>query len=89
MLLIAALLVEAVVTFIDNIKVGEVSWKYWASLVAGVLVGVLVAVNWGIDVFKMVGLPDGMIPFVGPVLTGIIIGRGSNVVSDLVTKLGQ
>lgn len=84
LLFVAALLVESVINIIKNIQEKETSWKYWGSLGLGLVVSILVAINWDIDLFKMVGFPDGRLPFVGAALTGLIISRGSNVVSDLI-----
>ena len=83
-LIVAAVLVEAIINIIKNIKEKETSWKYWASLGVGILVGVLVAFNWRIDLFEMLGMPVGRLPYVGAILTGLILSRGSNVVSDLI-----
>ena len=82
--LVAAVLIEAVINIVENIEEKQTSWKYWASLVLGLVVSLLVAVNWDLDLFKMVGFPEGNIPYVGAVLTGLILSRGSNVVSDLI-----
>lgn len=87
MVLFAAVLIESVVTIIDNIKERETSWKYWASVGVGLIVSVLVAVNWDLDLFKMAGFPDGQVPYVGAILTGLILSRGSNYISDLVKQI--
>lgn len=87
--IIAALLIEAVVNLVKNIEEKNTSWKYWASLALGIVVAVLVSVNWNLDLFKMVGLGEGQIPYVGAVLTGLILARGSNIVADLVGKIAQ
>lgn len=78
----SALVVEAVINIIQNVQEKETSWKYWASLGLGVSVSVLVAWNWNLDIFAVFGMPAGKLAFIGPVLTGLIISRGSNVVSD-------
>lgn len=83
-IIVAALLIEAIINIIKNIKEKETSWKYWASLIFGIALSVLVAYNWNIDLFKMIGMPEGQIPYVGAILTGLILSRGSNVVSDLI-----
>jgi len=83
----AAILVEAIINIIKNIQEKETSWKYWTSLVLGIAVGILVAFNWSIDIFRMIGMPDGQIPYVGAVLTGIVLSRGSNVLNDLIGRL--
>lgn len=83
MIVIAAILVESVINIIKNIQEGEKSWKYWTSLVLSLVVAVVVSVNYGLDLFKMAGFPDGQWSFVGPIFTGLVISRGSNVIADL------
>lgn len=83
-----AVLVEAVVNIMKNINEKETSWKYWASLVLGIAVAILVALNYNIDFFSALGL-EGRIPFVGAVLTGLILSRGSNIVSDVVGAINR
>lgn len=86
--IIAALLIEAVVNLFKNIDDKNTSWKYWASLIVAFVVSILVSVNWELDLFKMVGLGEGQIPYIGAILTGFILARGSNVVADLIGKVG-
>lgn len=53
------------------------------------LLGILVAVAGGIDIFKAVGVDMKNIPFLGNVLTGLLISRGSNFLHDLMGSMGQ
>lgn len=84
-----AILIEAIVNIIKNVKEKEKSWKYWASLGLGILTGVLVAYNWSIDLFSAVGMPEGRIPYVGAILTGLILSRGSNVINDILGLINR
>lgn len=86
---LAALLIESIVNIVENIKEKETNWKYWASLIIGIVISILVAINWNIDLFLLAGFVDGRFPLLGPVLTGIIISRGSNVVSDLIGLINR
>lgn len=52
------------------------------NVILALAVGILVCVLTGTDIFKQVGLTIS-VPIVGPVLTGIIASRGSNVAHDL------
>lgn len=49
-------------------------------------VGVVVALVFNVDLFALVGI-HAVIPYGGVILTGILIGRGSNYVNDLVSTL--
>ena len=81
-----AIAVEAVVNIIKQVDDKNKSWKYWASLAFGLALGVAFAIIYDIDLFKLVGL-EASVPVFGAVLTGLIIGRGSNVVQDVIDKL--
>jgi hypothetical protein len=83
-----AIVVEAIVNIIQNVQERNASWQYWAALAGGVVVGLVVSINYDIDIFKLVGLA-GKVPVVGAVLTGLIISRGSNMVSDIVGRLNS
>jgi|SRR5689334_2952687 len=61
-------------------------WKPYAAA----LVGVIVALLYGVDVFALVASQFGQsarIPYVGEVLSGILLGRGSNYINDLISRL--
>ena len=79
----AAILIEGVVNLIKTVKDGSTSWKYWASFVAAVVLSLVVALNWNLDLFSKV-LGDGELPYVGMVLTAFLFARGSNYLADLV-----
>ncbi len=73
-----AVTVEGLVTYGSKFcKNGKCQWKMLVS----VILGIVVAVNFQIDVFEYFGL-NSIIPYMSKVLTGIIIGRGSNYVAD-------
>ena len=84
-----AILVEAIVNIVKNIKEKETSWKYWVSLWLGILCGGLVAYNYNIDLFSAAGMPEGRIPFLGAILTGLILSRGSNVINDILGLINR
>ena len=84
-----AILIEAVVNVIKNVKEKETSWKYWASLGVGLLVGVLVAYNWSIDLFSAVGMTEPKFSSAGAILTGVILSRGSNVIHDILGLINR
>jgi hypothetical protein len=87
-ILYGAILVEAVVNMVHNLREKERNWKYWVALVAAIITSVLVTYNWNLDLFSLV-LGEGRIPFVGAVLTGVIVSRGANVFNDLVGLIGR
>lgn len=56
----------------------------WLRYVA-MLVGVGLAFGYGADLILLLGFP-GIHPLIGIILTGIIIGRGSNYANDLLKR---
>lgn len=50
------------------------------------LVGVILCIAYNADLLASLGYPAG-VPYVGPALTGLLIGRGSNVFNLLVERL--
>ena len=45
-------------------------------------VGLLIAILTGFDLFKQIGL-ELTVPYVGSILTGILLARGANYIHDL------
>lgn len=82
-LVVVAILVEAVW---ENIKMLFPNKKFSISMLGSLLVSILVCVLASVDIFPIVGVTIS-VPVIGSVLTGIIVSRGANFVSDLFTKL--
>jgi hypothetical protein len=84
-LIFLAVIVEGIITYIKEFFVkGRFKWE----LLISILIGVFVAVAYGVDIFALVGL-NSFIPYFGSVLTGILISRGSNYVCDLVKSISN
>lgn len=81
--LILALITESVwetLKFIWN--KGKVS----VDKIGAILIGILLSVSTGTDIMKLVDVPVS-IPYVGTILTGILISRGSNFVHDIINNM--
>lgn len=50
--------------------------------------GLVLAFNWSANVFVVIGLGEGSIALLGTIATGLILGRGSNFVHDVISRLG-
>lgn len=83
-LLLSAILVESVITGLKPLWDNDMNWE-WNRLVP-LPIAILVSVSGNIDLFGIVGI-EMTVPYVGEVLTGIIISRGSNAVFDLIQVL--
>ena len=79
-----AVVVEGLVTYASTLCVdGVCQWKMFVSAI----LGIVVAFCFRIDVFSLMGL-ESTVPFVPCILSGILIGRGSNYVADII-KTGE
>ena len=88
LLVVAAILIEAIVETVKLAMDGGI--QRWYVVAFGV--GVTVSVVYGLDLFALVGFTSALLPpvassIVGSVLTGVVIGRGSNFVSDLIGRV--
>ena len=79
-----AILIEGIITYINQFLIQEnFCWQMALSLA----LGIIVAVAYKLDLPSYFNL-ESDIPYVGCVLTGILLSRGSNYVFDLIGKLG-
>ena len=78
-----AILVEGIVTYVR-----ELTTEFKVVLLAPIILGILVSIAYSLDIPAILGI-SANIPYIGSVLTGIIIARGSNYLFDLVGKLTQ
>ncbi|MDQ5983466.1 MAG: hypothetical protein RUMPE_00485 [Eubacteriales bacterium SKADARSKE-1] len=78
-----AIIIEAVITYANQFFVsGSFSWEMLASII----LGILVAVAYKLDLPEYFNLKSNL-PYVGNILTGILLSRGSNYVFDLINKI--
>lgn len=80
-----SVLVEAVVNVLKDVKDGH---KVNTTLLMSLAVSLIATVGFNIDIFSMVGF-ETSIPFLGAVMSGVIVSRGSNYTSDLITRLKE
>lgn len=77
-----AVTLEAVITNIAWAIEGKFDWKRVSSLIGGIVLAVL----FQVDVLGGIGLTSN-VPFVGQILTGILVSRGANVFYDFVKAI--
>ena len=84
-LFLLSIIVEGVITYFKEFFInGEIKWEMAAS----VLLGIFVAVAYGVDLLADMGMQTN-IPYVVRIRRGIIIRRDRNYVLDLVKKLTE
>lgn len=82
-MIMVAVLVEGIITYINEFFISGVApWQMILSLV----LGIVIAVAYKFDLPKYLKM-ESQIPYVGCVLTGILISRGSNYVYDTLKSL--
>ena len=82
-LVIIALICEAVW---ETLKMVWQEGKLSIDRIGALVIGLLIAFVTSCDIFQLINIPV-VIPYVGIVLTGILISRGANFVHDLLSKL--
>lgn len=83
--IVLAFLVEAIYT---NLRMIWDSNKFNWNNLGALIVAVLVAVVAGVDIFPALGI-NMIVPYVGSVLTGILVSRGANVIFDVLKKINE
>lgn len=81
---VLAVLVEGIIEYFVAKPESSQPWLKYVSAA----IGVLVCVAYKVDVLASLGVVSTY-PFIGEVLTGLVIGRGSNYLNDFVSKVKQ
>ena len=79
--IVMAIFIEAIVTYFGELR-QEFHWGY----VGPIVLGVFIAIVYRIDIPGLLEI-KATIPYVGEVLTGIILARGSNYLYDFLNRL--
>ena len=90
LILVMAVVVEALVEYAKTIGKAFVNgeWKVAVTQLAAVVLGVLLCFMVNGDLFAVVGISFSW-PWLGVFLTGILISRGANYVSDFAKRLNS
>jgi len=81
---VLAIVIEGTLTYLFGESSEEPS-KPWLRYVSLVL-GVGAAIAFKVDVISGIGLV-AVYPLIGQIVTGLVIGRGSNYVNDFISKV--
>lgn len=77
-------LIEGIITYFNQFFMQGFCWEMLCSIV----LGIVIAVAYKLDLPAHFNLKSN-VPYVGSVLTRILLSRGSNYVYDLMSKLVQ
>ena len=78
-----AILIEAIITYFNQFFVQE---NFCWQMLFSIILGIIIAVAYRLDLPAHFNL-NSQIPYVGCVLTGILLLRGSNYLFDLISKI--
>ena len=82
-IIMLAIVIEGMITYFKTMVVnGALKWQ----LVGSIVLGALLAVIYNVDLLNIVGFTTS-VPYIGNVVTGILLSRGSNYIFDLVGQL--
>ena len=80
-----AILIEGIITYINQFLIQvNFCWQMALSLI----LGIIVAVAYKLDLPSYFNLKSD-IPYIGCILTGILLSRGSNYVFDLIKSVAS
>ena len=81
--LVMSVLIEAVITYVRTIVVDkEIKWQ----IIVSIILSVALCLAYKIDIPALVGIVSP-VSYVGNVLTGILVSRGSNYIFDLLKTI--
>jgi hypothetical protein len=80
---ILAVLIEAIVEYF---VVGALGERTYLIRYVAALIGIILCLVYNADLFRAAGILS-TVPFVGNVLTGLIVSRGSNYLNDFISKI--
>lgn len=72
----------------ETIKMTWQHGKVNIDRIGALIVGLIIAIAAGIDIMDIIGVPM-KIPYVGTVLTGVLISRGANFVHDILETVSS
>ena len=82
-IIVMSILIEAVITYTKTLVIEKnIQWQ----IIAAVVLSVAVCLLYGLDIPALVGIKSP-VPYVGSVITGILVSRGSNYIYDLIKTL--
>lgn len=82
-IIIIAILAEAVW---ENLKMIWQQGKISIDKIGALIVSIVITLSTQLDVFAILNFKIS-VPFIGSILTGILISRGANFIHDILTKI--
>nr|DAP62621.1 MAG TPA: holin [Caudoviricetes sp.] len=84
-IILMAIVIEGIISYIRQLFVDRhFQWQIFVAVV----IGITIAILYGLDLFALFDMVPS-VPYVGMVLTGILMSRGSNYIFDLIKQIQQ
>lgn len=78
-----SILVESVITYSKDFFIGG---DFSFSMLFSIILGIVIAIAYNLDLPEYLNLKSS-VPYIGSVLTGILISRGSNYLYDILKSI--
>lgn len=82
-LIFVSIVIEGIISYCKTLVVDK---KFQWQILGSMLLGIGCALTFGVDLFAVAGV-EAQVPYIGQVLTGVLLSRGSNYVYDLLKQL--
>ena len=76
------IILEGIISYINMIAKSELKYQ----CIVSIALGIVLSFAYDLDLLYIFGLESAM-PYVGVILTGVLLSRGSNYIADLVKLL--
>lgn len=80
--LFMAMFVEGITTYIKSIAVDN---NFTIGLLLSIIVSIIISICYDIDIPKQLGI-SSKIAYIGNIISGLLIARGSNYLYDFITR---
>ncbi|MBU5456019.1 hypothetical protein [Caproiciproducens sp. MSJ-32] len=70
----------------ETLKMVWQDGKLCVDKIGALVISILITISTGLDIFKLLKI-NNKIPYLGIILTGILVSRGSNFIHDLIVKV--
>jgi hypothetical protein len=77
-----AVFVEGITTYIKSVATDN---SFTIGMALSIIISIIIAICYDIDIPKQMGIL-GKIAYVGNIISGILIARGSNYLYDFITR---
>lgn len=72
----------------ENLKMVWEKGKLSIDKIGSLVISIVLALDTGVDILSLAGVPT-RIPYLGAILTGIVISRGANFTHDIVASINN